>query len=600
MKRYFLNTTWDNAQFFTAEPVGNRLHLERGEPDQVPHQWREQYADAPTCQQHADRWISEEMGMGYVEVAATHPAVATAGPAAAAVPALQLLPERVRGQRIKLAHFTWYRLGSREEVARLLTAHGATVLHEYDAADDGADFDFYLGGLALMSGEAFDRPVIFEEELCVPLPVADELAWFKPRLWAMLRGLLRHPAVVVNRFSVGLPNTEDELVRIEARLGRPLPRLLRAFYLQVGELQLLWAYRDEAASVAGEGMWNIDDNDSHQGDINIWPLQVVLEGEWTSEEYGITPGLTENQKLFDYYSEYHQMAIEVGNDEDPRLPLGEDYGACFDYAKPIRFSDYLSVLLHTYGFKERERLFGNTLGGRFAAADETALQGLAALDLFNPFEKNLDLPANFASIHDDNYVPEEGPDDGLVAAAGEGAAGAAAPIGPPVSEPLAAAGGTAPSGKFVAVESPFAITDSAHKAAFAVANPGRTPLTVRGYVARFVAAAAGQEVVLATDDSATHRDAMAGYTHVGQGMFMFFSASQGLCIEPLFLSEMPVEVPARHRTILHLYLHNLDIPAALAAAGLDAAASRYHLRVDVQLADGTQLHTWQTIKVVTQ
>ncbi len=589
MKRYFLNTTWEAPQYFTAEPVGHQLYLERGEPAKEGMRWVEQYESAEECQQHADRWISEEMDMGYAETTADDPAVATvAASVLAGLPPLQLLPEKVWGQRIKLAHFTWYRLGSCEEVARLLTQHGATVLEEQSATE----FDFYLGGMALMSGETFERPVLFEEELCAPLPLAEGLAWFKPRLWGMLRELLAHPAVVVNQFSLGLPAAEEELAQHEATLGRPLPQLLREFYQQVGELKLLWAYRAKDVT-PGNGGFNIDEDDAHDGDINIWPLAEVLAGEWTDQDYGYTKALQENQKLFDFYSEYYQMAVELGDEADPLLHLGNDYGASFDDDKPVRFSDYLSLLLHTYGFKERERLFNHRLtpGGQLEAPAATALQGLATLDLTNPFHKDLDVPRSFASRDDDDYAPDDEADEALPAAAGDEAP-AAAPIDLPVSEPLDSMAAGRPQVAFVAFESPFPITDSAHKAAFAVANPGRTPLTVLGYVAELVATAPGQEVVLGTDDSATHRDPLQGYTHVSNGMFLFFNASAGLCIEPLHLSAMPVLVPAGHRTTIHLYLHNLD----LLAAGLGAAAS-YHLRVAVQLADGEVLRAQQPIAV---
>ena len=181
---------------------------------------------------------------------------------------------------------------------------------------------------------------------------------------------------------------------------------------------------------------------------------------------------------------------------------------------------------------------------------------------------------------------------------------AAASIDLPQSEPLAAGDTGGIRAAVVAAETPFPIADSAHKAAFAVYNPTAAPLTVTGYVAEFVATVNGEDAVLDTDNSATHRDPMTGYTPVGNGMFLFFSGTAGLCIEPLYLAEMPVTVPAHHATTIHFYFHGLDIPASLEPfgiadeAGMAAHGARFCLRLRVELAEGEALTTEFPIAVI--
>ena len=191
----------------------------------------------------------------------------------------------------------------------------------------------------------------------------------------------------------------------------------------------------------------------------------------------------------------------------------------------------------------------------------------------------------------EDLTPEETDDDTADAPA-------AVAIDLPLSEPLAA-GETGPARvEVVAAETPFPITDSAHRASFAVYNPGSAPLTVTDYVLEFVAQAAGQTVVLGADTSATHRDAMRGFTPVGNGMFLFFSGAAGLCIEPLHLAEMPVTVPAHHATTINGYLHGMAIEAALDAAGVAGHAATFALQLRVELADGATLTTEFPIEVV--
>jgi hypothetical protein len=157
----------------------------------------------------------------------------------------------------------------------------------------------------------------------------------------------------------------------------------------------------------------------------------------------------------------------------------------------------------------------------------------------------------------------------------------------------------------VAVESPYPFGDSAHKAMFSVSNPLAEPLTITGYVAELVATIDGQDVVLGTDTSATHRDPLRGYTHVRDGMFIFFSGPDStLCIDSLGLAAMPVEVPGEHTVFIPFYLHSMDLAGSLAPLGIadaDALAARngqVEMRLTVQLAAGAPLTATHPVEIV--
>jgi hypothetical protein len=157
----------------------------------------------------------------------------------------------------------------------------------------------------------------------------------------------------------------------------------------------------------------------------------------------------------------------------------------------------------------------------------------------------------------------------------------------------------------VTVESPYPFTDSAHKAVFAVANPLTEPLTITGYAAELVASIDGQEVVLGTDTSATHRDPLRGYTHVRDGMFIFFSGPDNtLCIDSLGLVAMPIAVPGESTVYIPFYLHSMDIAGSLAPLGIadaEALAARggqVEMRLTVQLAEGEPLTATYPIEIV--
>jgi len=264
---------------------------------------------------------------------------------------LQLLPERVAGKRVMMGHFKKYRLGKPGEVKRLLEAHGATVL----AFTSQEACDFVLGGYQAEEVGGFRAPVVFEEELCAPEPAMGELAYFRPRLWPMLRELLTHPLIEVSWLSVGPPLAEAAIDKLQKKLKQPLPRLLREFYQQVGELRLHWYWVLPAKEVyvnTKMGSWP-DAVDAHAGVINIFTLDKVLSNEWFDPQMCFA--LTPSQRMFDFYNDYHMMAVDLASGDDPLLLVGDDYGVSFSDYGPIRLSEYLPLLLDTYGLKDGAR-----------------------------------------------------------------------------------------------------------------------------------------------------------------------------------------------------------------------------------------------------
>ncbi len=392
MLRYFLYQDSSSHKFWQVEQVGAQLLIGYGKADTAGQRQTKTFASAEAAAREAQKLTQEKLRKGYQETAAPGPSPTPPAPLAAAAPAATglLQTDKVAGKRIKLAkEFRHFQLGSPADLKRVLEAHGATVV-----SSSAQNFDFYLGSTDLVAaypGEVYRQPVVFEEELlATPLAVPPEgpFAGLRALVLAQCRVLLAHPNIRVTRLALGQPLSAAEL---QARLGQPIPAYLQAFYQQVGELCLLWQYRFpfEGICLRDEGQeapvhtWNIDEDDNHAGSIQLLPLASVLFGDWFNPGYGFD--LQPTQRILDFYSEYSLTAVELGSEADPLLYLGSDYGVSFHDDPPIRFSDYVSLVLHTFGLRDRSQFWTHTVGGRYEPGTAEALAGLAHLDLPNPF-----------------------------------------------------------------------------------------------------------------------------------------------------------------------------------------------------------------------
>lgn len=565
------------------------------------------------------------------------PAVVPAAAAAATAPSgPRLRGELLAGKRVRLLpEFKKSVLGSRAVQQQLLEAHGATVLPPSARHEP---CDFYLGTTtftAPYAGWWASAPTVFEEDLLLEPVVVPSAAFagLRAQLRALFGYLLFHPNIVVTDFSLGTPLTEADLVRFEKKLGRPLPGLLRAFYQQVGELRLLWAYRISHKTLAlVTSGWNRDLHDNHEGNIQLLPLREVLFGDWFGKKVNYYFALAPTQRILDYYTEYHMMALELaGSDDDPLLYLGNDHGVRFDEHLPIRFSDYLSLALATGGWRGRTAHFAQTSYGRSADDRPPVLAGLAQQPPPHPYAYDFVSrePEQPDAVNGDAYnallahyahagleghffglLEQVVTHNGISLAAYEAArlsynpyfdtpryAALRARLGLTAPAPT---GATPPQAVLTQFESPFRFADSALKGAFEIRNTRGTDLHILGYTLDFVTWAGPQRLVLQTDDSDQHA---ARFQPVTDGTFLFLTQKHGVCIEKLDLCAFPLVVPPGAARTVPFYLYDLDLAATLAPHGIHDATSarkrdgRAFLSLEVRQPDGAVLDDSKSVKL---
>lgn len=99
------------------------------------------------------------------------------------------------------------------------------------------------------------------------------------------------------------------------------------------------------------------------GSIQILDLNKVLFEDWTKHEHAVNVNSGKSLKIFDYYSDGNMAAFDIEND-NPLVYIGEDYGATFEDCKPMLFSDYLKLVINSYGFFHRNYLFEGAYGAK--------------------------------------------------------------------------------------------------------------------------------------------------------------------------------------------------------------------------------------------
>jgi len=108
--------------------------------------------------------------------------------------------------------------------------------------------------------------------------------------------------------------------------------------------------------------------------------------------------------------------------------------------------------------------------------------------------------------------------------------------------------------KFFKVESPFNISDFAHKGQLKIENKTGQDQTIIGYTATYLATINDQEIVLGIDDS----EQRFGFAKVTGGTWLFLTEKFGIGIEEINLSEFPIPIAAGASKFIHFYIYELD------------------------------------------
>jgi len=201
----------------------------------------------------------------------------------------------------------------------------------------------------------------------------------------MTRMATRYPTMRhLSTLAWGEPASEEELAKVETKIGFPLPAAFRSFFSQANGLSMVlytpkkqrqkapevktdlipW---DVAAHQDGPLWKELQKVSSSAGSICIPSLETIFFSDWSS--MGITaenPKGTikvgkrkvkqaeffENLYLFDAFHGYYQAAIWVDKKNEALwVMLGEDYGAVWHDNHPIPFETYMEELVFHTGFQ---------------------------------------------------------------------------------------------------------------------------------------------------------------------------------------------------------------------------------------------------------
>lgn len=182
------------------------------------------------------------------------------------------------------------------------------------------------------------------------------MSHFRERFEACVSELERHPRIWVTHHWLGPPASETELAAVETALG-PLPPSVRAFYAATNGVQLRWIDResphytdqDENAGVACSAFVPRMAADAQGGDglVDIGPIETLLEAEDLYSD-------GDEVRAFDTIDDLGMVAFARGTAVTTRLRIGSDHNVCWDEL-PFEFSDYVELLVDTYGHAERRR-----------------------------------------------------------------------------------------------------------------------------------------------------------------------------------------------------------------------------------------------------
>jgi hypothetical protein len=144
------------------------------------------------------------------------------------------------------------------------------------------------------------------------------------------------------------------LKNMKKKLNKKIPLAIKEFYSLFGHIQLLWDYSEPYVNrgIKAGKAWNLDAYDNHIGSIQILPLKTVLFENWNQYFE-----LDDDQKVFDFYSDYNMIALSLGSVDDPTMYKGDDHGATFEDHTTMTFYEYIYLTLNMSGLKERGDYF---------------------------------------------------------------------------------------------------------------------------------------------------------------------------------------------------------------------------------------------------
>ena len=317
---------------------------------------------------------------------------------------MKLLSERIKGKQFHiLGEGSTYQFGNNlEEINATLL--GAEV-SEFNKKSPG---DILIGSESTFSHHLNSNKngtFVFEREL-LDEPTQDRSYFkgFEAKFFDMLRQLHQQANVSLTYLSMGDGMTEEELARIETKLGRKLPRAVREFYQIFGELKLLWEFkkpRIRKDTYINSNSYCIHSG-QHQGSMHIMPLTQVLFEDWRGNDHYMPEGV--DLKIFDYYSLYHMLSFELAELDDPILFLGEDHGAGFEKME-VTFSSYLKMIVGVFGYINRfKHLQFWTVNEKEGIQEpenwNKAVEGFVSLDFSNQHEIDQYIKRTWERIHE--------------------------------------------------------------------------------------------------------------------------------------------------------------------------------------------------------
>ena len=305
---------------------------------------------------------------------------------------MKILTEKIKGNHFVVStKFKKFLLGGKKAVRQMIEDHGGTW--SVKPRDD--TFNYYILGREMtdfaLSGASPLRKrrgkAIAEQELIEypALEYPEFIAEVFEHFSAMMTRILSEKNMILESYKINKPITEEQFAAFEKRLKRPIPQLVKEFYSIFGSMQILWRFRYPRIKhgiTSGRNQWNYSYRDSHPGTIQFLPLSIIVKEKWHAEDSSFL--MTENQKMLDYFSEYHMVALELSEADNPIVKLGTDHGIDFSDYLPMTFSDYIKFTFHTFGLRERGSFFPIRIGRHMSYADQ-----------LKRFQKIIDEPIQF-------------------------------------------------------------------------------------------------------------------------------------------------------------------------------------------------------------
>ncbi len=267
---------------------------------------------------------------------------------------VKLIKKEIEGRQIEIyTESKKFILANKKgDVKNMLENYGA-VVKKFNKDQDiylliGRDF-FVSGNYSYIN-----RKYLFEDEL---LENHLQLSFFpnlKRDFYNMIRSLLQREDLYIHYFSIGKPLSEDDFEKYEKKLKRKIPLAVKEFYSAFGHIQILWDYKEPYVDrrVRAGKAWNLDAYDNHIGSLQILPLKTVLFEKW-DEHFDVDNDL----KIFDFYSEYNMIALDLDSGENPTMYKGDNYGNTFTDHSTMNFTDYICLTLNLHGLRERGQYF---------------------------------------------------------------------------------------------------------------------------------------------------------------------------------------------------------------------------------------------------